>query len=133
MIAKGSFALADLPRGQHYRAIIARTGELLCEEVWMPRSFSGRMRGLLGRSELGPSEGLLLKPSSGVHTFGMRFPIDILALGGEHEVLAMHYSVSPSKICGITWRTRGVLELAPGRLRQAGVCRGDQIMFAALN
>ena len=131
MIPRHSSASAAKPSpGLLYRATIRRTGEVLCEEVWMPSGFFGRMRGLLGRSDLQPSEGLLLQPSSGVHTFGMRFSIDVLALGREHEVLAMHHGVPPSKICGVTWRTRSVLEVAPGRLRQARVCRGDQIIFA---
>ncbi len=122
-------ASAKPPRVRVYQATVARTGEVLCEAVWMPGSSWGRLRGLLGRSALERSAGLLLEPSSGVHTFGMRYPIDVLALDGQREVVAVRHAVPPFRMCGATWRTRSILELAPGRLREAGVCRGDQILI----
>ncbi len=60
----------------------------------------------------------------------MRFPIDIVVLGGDRRVLAVHHSVMPGKLCGVGWRTRGILELAPGRLREARLRLGDRVVLA---
>jgi len=45
------------------------------------------MVGLLGKARLDPGKGLLIVPSSGVHTWGMRFPIDVVALNRHLRVL----------------------------------------------
>jgi len=54
--------------------------------VWIPKTLRERARGLLGRSELEPNEGLLLERSRSVHTFGMRFPIDAVLLDRDDRV-----------------------------------------------
>lgn len=121
------------PHAALYRATVARTGQVLCESAWAPMGPIARLRGLLGYRALERSAGLLVKPSSGVHTFGMAFPIDIAVLDKENCVLALRHRVGPGRICGAGWKTRSVLELAPGRLREAGVCRGDRILFTLRN
>jgi uncharacterized protein len=47
-----------------------------------------RLIGLLGRKKLEQGSGLWIQPSSGVHTFGMRFPIDVVALDRKLRVCA---------------------------------------------
>ena len=44
-----------------------------------------RMFGLLGRRGLDPGGGLWIRPSSGVHTFGMAFSIDVVGLDRDLE------------------------------------------------
>ncbi|TML60208.1 MAG: DUF192 domain-containing protein, partial [Actinobacteria bacterium] len=56
------------------------------------------MKGLLGRTSLPDGEGLLLKPCGSVHTFFMRFPIDVVFLDRELSVVAVSAEVAP-------WRT----------------------------
>ncbi len=46
-----------------------------------------RLVGLLGEAGLDPGGGLFIVPSSGVHTWGMRFPIDVVALDRRMRVL----------------------------------------------
>jgi uncharacterized protein len=78
------------------------------------------MRGLLGRRGLESGEGLLLRPASSVHTLFMRFPIDVVFLGGDGEVLKVARRVPP-------WRTVGcrgakaVVELPAGEAGRRGV------------
>src|ERR687897_3899365 len=88
-------------------------GDVVVDECVVADSPISRMRGLLGRNELRPGEGLLLRPASSVHTFFMRFPIDAVFLDGDLRVLAVRPEVPP-------WRTAGhrgaraVLELPAG-------------------
>jgi uncharacterized protein len=87
------------------------------------------MRGLLGRDRLEPGEGLLLRPASSIHTFFMRFPIDVVFLSDELEVVGIAAELRP-------WRTacrrgaRAVLELSAGECARRGLSVGDRIRFA---
>ena len=55
-------------------AWLLRDGKVLAT-LEVAEGFQSRLKGLLGRDAV---EGaLLLKPASSVHTFGMRFPIDV--------------------------------------------------------
>ena len=85
-----------------------------------------RFRGLMGRRELVPGQGLLLRPSGSIHTCFMRFPIDVVFMDGELEVLRVARVVRP-------WRARlqrgakAVLELAAGEADRVGLEPGDQL------
>ena len=90
-----------------------------------------RLRGLLGRDGLDSGEGLLLRPASSIHTFFMRFPIDVVFLDRALVVLGIHDTIDP-------WRTasqRGakvVLELPAGESSRRGLTVGDQLTLAAV-
>ena len=88
------------------------------------------MRGLLGRAELPSDEGLLLRPAGSVHTFFMRFPIDVVFLDREDVVVGIEPALQP-------WRTAGrrgarsVVELAAGECERRGLAGGDRVLLAA--
>jgi uncharacterized protein len=85
-----------------------------------------RMRGLLGRRSLDSDEGILLRPAGSVHTFFMRFAIDVLFLDRELVVVGIEPELRP-------WRTAGrrgaksVVELAAGECARRGVVVGDRL------
>ena len=60
---------------------------VVCMRGILANTMRLRLVGLLGVKHLEPSTGLFIKPSSGVHTFGMRFPIDIVSLDRDNRVL----------------------------------------------
>ena len=84
------------------------------------------MRGLLGRRGLESGEGILLRPASSVHTFFMRFAIDVVFLARDGQVLKVVDQVGP-------WRTtaakgaKAVLELGPGEAERRGIRVGDRL------
>ena len=83
------------------------------------------MRGLLGRSELPPGDGLLI-PTWSIHMFFMRFAIDAVFLDRERRVIRIVENLRP-------WRTascRGakeVVELAAGEASRRGLAIGDRL------
>lgn len=91
-----------------------------------------RMFGLLGNTGLEAGGGLLIQPSSGVHTVGMRFAIDIVALDQRCRVLGTWTGVGPFRIAGLSWKTRKVLELPVGAIRESATSIGDQIAIREL-
>ena len=75
-----------------------------------------RMFGLLGRRGLDAGGGLWIKPSSGVHTFGMSFSIDVVALDSKLKVIKMWRCLPPYRVTSLSLKMRSVLELPCGAL-----------------
>jgi len=110
--------LRDETRG----VILARTIEAALDS-------RTRRRGLLGRDGLAPGTALIIAPCNAVHTFFMRFPIDVLFVARDGTVKRVSENVRP-------WRIRAALtafatvELAAGAVRASGVARGDRLALA---
>jgi uncharacterized membrane protein (UPF0127 family) len=98
----------------------------VCERCEIADKPLARMKGLLGRAELPPGEGLLIRPTSGVHTAFMRFPIDVVFVDRGLRVLSIRKNVRP-------WRAvaqRGAhaaLELCAGEAARQGLAAGDEL------
>ena len=107
-------------------ALAAADGRVVCGQCMLADSVLTRARGLLGRRALKPHEGLLLRPANSVHTAFMRFPIDIVFLDADLNVLAVEEAVPP-------WRAkarrgaRAVLELAAGEAARQGISEADKL------
>lgn len=81
-------------------------------QVTLATRIAQRCRGLIGLEPLSEKTGLLLWPGGSVHTFGMRYPIDVLFLDADLRVLAQKRALQPWRIARAPLRTRGTLELA---------------------
>lgn len=90
-------------------------------------NFLTRLVGLLRRTSLGPEEALWLIPSKGVHTFGMRFPIDIIFLNEDKKVIHTVRDLAPNRISRLQLRSRSILELPQGAIQKSATAVGDQI------
>ncbi len=83
----------------------------------------------MGRATMDPEGGIYLVPCEGIHTFGMKFPIDVVFLDSKGRVMAVHHGLKPRRLSKILLRAEGVLELAEGRLRETGTEIDDLIEF----
>jgi uncharacterized protein len=103
-------------------------GVVVCEECLVAATPFTRMRGLLGKSSLPSGQGILLRPASSVHTFFMRFPIDVVFLDGDLRVVEIVADLRPWRAAGKRG-ARAVLELPAGECARRGLAVGDQIRF----
>jgi uncharacterized membrane protein (UPF0127 family) len=85
-----------------------------------------RRKGLLGREQLAPSEGLWIIPCDAVHTIGMCFPIDLVYLDRQHRVKKIKCAV-PSWRLSACLSAHSILELAAGAIRNSQTRLGDQL------
>lgn len=85
-----------------------------------------RRRGLLGRD--GIEGALLLRPARSVHTFGMRFAIDVAHLDREQRVVRMT-TMKPGRLGAYVGRSRSVLEAEAGAFARWGLVEGDRVEF----
>ena len=89
------------------------SGDVVCERCRIAANPVTRMRGLLGKAKLEPGEGLLLRPCGSIHTFFLRFPVDVVFCDRDLRVLSVAADVRP-------WRVRAqrgakvAVELAAG-------------------
>ena len=106
-----------------------RTQSIVASCVTVADRGPARNRGLLGRQSLGQGEGLWIVPCEAVHTFGMRFAIDLVFLDRRNIVRKVRSSVPPWRMSGCL-RARSVLELAAGTLENTPVHPGDTLQFS---
>jgi uncharacterized membrane protein (UPF0127 family) len=106
--------------------VLSSDGRVVCERCGVADSFVTRLRGLLGRRELPRDEGLLISPSSSIHTWFMRFPIDVVFLDRDLCVVGVAADVRAWRF---RWRkgARKVLELAAGEAAARGIDVGDRL------
>jgi uncharacterized membrane protein (UPF0127 family) len=88
-----------------------------------------RLIGLVGKRRLDAGCGLLIRPSSGIHTFGMLFSIDVAALSKSLRVLRLWHGVAPFRMTSISLKTYCMLELPAGQICNCQMKVGDQLEF----
>jgi uncharacterized membrane protein (UPF0127 family) len=69
--------------------------------------------------------GLWIKPSSGVHTFFMRFAIDVIGLDKNLRVIKLWPDLVPWRVTSVSLQLRSVIELSAGHIAECGVQLGD--------
>ncbi|MGW1589640.1 DUF192 domain-containing protein [Streptomyces sp. NPDC002386] len=87
-------------------------------------SYRARTRGLLGRDSV--TGVMLLSPASSVHTFRMRFPIDVAHLDRHLTVLAVH-TMPPGRLDRPRLRSRHLLEAEAGAMAGWGLVVGARV------
>src|SRR5262245_5333900 len=85
---------------------------------------ASRRKGLLQRDSMPEDSALIIAPSNAVHTFFMRFAIDIAFVAKDGRVVKLRHGVRPWRIAA-AWRAFAVVELPVGALERAGVQPGD--------
>lgn len=101
-------------------------------DTMVANSYIRRLVGLLGKTrrwaQLG--RGLWIVPSSGVHTIGMLFPIDLIFLNKEKQVVYVEEHVRPFRISKVSLKAESVLELPPHTIYRSGTQIGDRFEIA---
>jgi len=104
-------------------------GCVLAEDCHLANTFWSRGLGLMGRPHLANGEGLLIYPEWSIHTFFMRFPIDVLFVDNQDRVVKMVVAMPPYRPFAGRWGVRYVLELPPNVLPSTGTQVGDQLVL----
>lgn len=94
-------------------------------------SVIGRLVGLLGRRSLDGDGGLWIIPSSGIHTVGMLFTIDVVFLDRDLRVVALSELVRPFSITRLSWQAESVLELPAHTIFRSQTEIGDHLVISA--
>jgi uncharacterized protein len=104
----------------------ARTSGVVASNVEIADTHAARRRGLLGRDGLPNQAALVLPSCNAIHTIGMRFAIDVAFVDASGCVCKIVRNVGRWRFA-IAPRARTTIELAAGRVDQAGVNVGDRL------
>ncbi|HEX2330609.1 MAG TPA: DUF192 domain-containing protein [Candidatus Angelobacter sp.] len=111
------------------RAVNTTRGTELGATIRVADTGLSRIIGLLGERGLNKGEGLLILPSQGVHTWGMLFPIDVLVLDDDWNVLAVRRNMRSFRMTKVFWKAAAVLELPSGTADATETAVGDTLSF----
>ena len=93
---------------------------------------ASRRRGLLGRDEMPDGQALIIAPCNAIHTWFMRFTIDVAFVTKTGKVLKRYDAVPPWRMA-FAWRAFAAIELAAGTLRASETVKGDLIEILPTN
>jgi uncharacterized membrane protein (UPF0127 family) len=113
------------------QAINTTRNSTLCTTGVIADNFWTRLRGLMFRPSLPEGEGLLLQGESSIHTFFMRFPIDVVYLDGNNQVMRLAEAMPPTRVGPLVWGCRAILELPPGTIARTATQVGDTLEIVA--
>lgn len=105
------------------------SGRELARELSLAATLPSRARGLLGRRELAEGAGLLIVPCRGVHTFLMKFPIDVVFLDQDNRIIHTVEHLQPQRMTRVLLRASSVLELPAGTVFNSGSALGHQLVI----
>jgi uncharacterized membrane protein (UPF0127 family) len=98
---------------------------VLATEVELADNPYRRMKGLLGRANLSPGQGLIIKPCSSIHTFFMRFAIDVAFLDKENKIIKIIENLVPFRFTPLYFKAAFAVELPAGTLKASQTQAGD--------
>jgi uncharacterized membrane protein (UPF0127 family) len=106
-------------------------GTIVGDSIELADTSLKRMFGLLGRRGLDAGGGLWIKPSSGVHTFGMAFKIDVVGLDRDLKVIKLWRCLVPFRVTSVSLKLKSVIELPCGTIKKTQIQLGDQMEISS--
>jgi uncharacterized protein len=124
-VARPSF-LSGVLRGPERPCTLqnVRSGAVFASRVELAVDSDSRRRGLLGRDTFDAGSAIVIAPCNAVHTFFMRFAIDVVFVARDGRVLKVCAAV-PARRIAFSLRAFAVIELPAGTLARAEARRGD--------
>jgi uncharacterized membrane protein (UPF0127 family) len=99
---------------------------MLADRADIADTSAKRRTGLLKHTGLAPGEGLWIVPTEGVHTFAMKFTIDVIFLNRKRVVVKLRPNMVRRRMA-LSFRAHSVVELPAGTIEHSGTQVGDQL------
>lgn len=100
-------------------------GNVVASRLVVASTMKTRRRGLLGRHTFHPDEGILLTPCRSIHTFAMKFAIDVVFLDKQMRVVDVRRNVKPGRPMLLNRKAYSTLELPAGIAAARNIEVGD--------
>ena len=107
-----------------FKLINRRNGHVVATEVLTAFDSKSRNRGLLGIDGFQAGRALIIAPTNAIHTWFMRFPIDVAFVARDGRVVKVRHRLRPWRMSGAI-RGYAVIELPPGTLAAADTVAED--------
>ena len=113
-----------------WELVVPRLERPLATRVEGAFDSKSRTHGLLGRSSFAEGAALVIAPSGAVHTFGMKFPIDLVYARRDGQVIKVRHAM-PRNRMSAALGAFAVIELPAGTVERSGLVVGDRLEIRA--
>ena len=110
-------------------SVLRKDGLPLAHDVEWGSGAWRRARGLIGATALSTDHCLVLVPCHAIHTWFMRFSLDIIFFSREGQVVRVATRVKPFRAVWGGWPAWGVLEMQAGWFPWAHLKKGNRLIF----
>ena len=117
------------PENERLQVVNLTRQTVLADRLEVADHGANRRKGLLGRNGLSPGEGLWIKPCEAVHTFCMRFAIDLVYVDRKHRIRKVRSNVRPWRMSACL-TAHSVIELPSGTIQATQTQAGDRLEFS---
>jgi uncharacterized membrane protein (UPF0127 family) len=109
-----------------FRLVNARTNGIIADHLLAAFDSKSRKTGLLAHPSLAAGTAMIIAPTNAIHTFFMKFAIDVLFVAKDGLIVKTRESMAPWRVSA-AWRAFGVVEVAAGTLARLDVKCGDRL------
>lgn len=106
--------------------LIQGNGEVVSHKMVTATNIFSRMIGLMFSVDLPSCDGFLISPCNSIHTFFMRYSLDVLFLDKDFKIVKVIYGLSPWRLTWIYFRSSHVLEMKAGTMKK-GLNAGEKL------
>ena len=114
-------------QGIIYTLFNSCTGQVILSSLRKADTFLSRSLGLLNRYALDADEGLWIEPCRAVHSFGMRFPIDVLFIDASGRIVGVVQDFEPMRLSRYYAAACGIIELQAGAAAFHNLALGERL------
>lgn len=104
-------------------ALKHKEGELI-RKAWVAKDPFSRFLGLMGKKGIPADEAMVFPRCNSIHTFFMRFPIDVVMVAADGKVVEVIEGMKAWRLLLPRWDAKHVIELKAGRARELGISVG---------
>jgi uncharacterized membrane protein (UPF0127 family) len=108
-----------------------RNNQVVARTLLTAFDSASRRKGLLDHDSLAHGSAMIIAPTSAIHTFAMRFAIDVLFVSKDGRVLKAWRHVKPRRIAA-AWRAHAVIELPAGAIDRSDTQPGDRLQISGV-
>ena len=108
------------------KAKISYKMKVLSENILVADTMISRLVGLMFKEKIPDGEGLLIDPCNSIHTFFMRYNLDVVFIGSDNRVIKIIRNLPPWRMTRIYFSASKTLELPAGKLPQ-DLIEGDNL------
>src|SRR5215475_2096820 len=112
-----------------FHLVNERTGDVVARQLLVAFDSKARRTGLLAHESLPGGTAMIIAPTNAIHTFFMKFAIDVLFVAKDGVVVKTRDALPPWRMSA-AWRAHAVIELPAGSLQRSPVRSGDRLIVA---
>ena len=115
-----------------YKIIAKSDRREIAGKAILADSFFKRFKGLMFGKKMDGYDAIVIKPCKSIHTFFMRYSIDVIFLNKELKIIKINRNLRPWRITSVCLFAEQVIELESGRVDK-NLKKGDELELICIN